>query len=57
VELVSEGDETFRDYILVAWPTDNRPKEAVGTIKMIDDDKQFTQKFACHYSVSNSVSF
>lgn len=47
VELMGEDDMAFRDFILVAWPTDNRPKEALGTLKMIDDTKEFKSKTSC----------
>lgn len=48
VELVSEGDHTFRDFILVALPTDSRPKLAEGTFELLDDNKQFLPKYDCY---------
>ena len=57
VELVSEDDHTFRDFMLVAWPTDNRPKEALGTVRLIDDNnKEFVPKYSCYSSQQKSVS-
>ena len=57
MELVSEGDHTFRDFMLVAWPTDNRPKKAVGTIRLIDDNnKEFIPKYTCYSNEQKSVS-
>ena len=57
MELVSEDDHAFRDFMLVAWPTDNRPKEAVGSIRLIDDNnKEFVPKYSCYSSQQKSVS-
>ncbi|KAK7099857.1 putative ferric-chelate reductase 1 [Littorina saxatilis] len=58
VELVSEGEHSFRDFILVAWPTDNRPKLAVGTIRLIQDDnnKEYVPKYSCYSSEANSYA-
>ena len=57
VELVSDEGMTFRDFILVAWPTDHRKKAALGTFQLIDKDNMYTQKYECYNSITKSVSF
>ena len=57
MELVSEGEQSFRDFLLVALPADGRPnKKAVGTLRRIDDNKNFEVKYSCYANQQKSVS-
>ncbi|KAK7495836.1 hypothetical protein BaRGS_00012826, partial [Batillaria attramentaria] len=48
VELVAEGNYRFRDFMLVAWPTDNRPKVAIGEFHLKGEDMSgYTEKYDC----------
>ncbi|XP_025109765.1 putative ferric-chelate reductase 1 [Pomacea canaliculata] len=46
VELVAEGEATFRDFMLVAWPTDNRPRTSLGTFTLLG--KEYSPKQNCY---------
>lgn len=55
VELVAEGDYAFRDFILVAWPTDNRPKTALGKFSFLGANMNgYTEKFNCYSNQQQS---
>ncbi|XP_076440456.1 putative ferric-chelate reductase 1 [Babylonia areolata] len=56
VELVSEGNHKFRDFILIAWATDERPKVAEGAFKLLGDNKEFLIKYDCYTNERRSFA-
>lgn len=53
VELVAEGEATFRDFMLVAWPTDNRPRISLGTFTLLG--KEYSPKQNCYNNERQTV--